>query len=458
MRSQSQLFLILLGIVIVVGIFAGRVIVSTPGGEVLFGAIALGVLFATFISPIIGLYTLIFSMLLSPETVVGSLPGRDIVVRLDEILLILITFTWLVRMAVYKELKLLKWTPLNRPIFVYILIMIISTTAGVFFGTVWSPLKGFFYTLRYIEYFLLFFLVANSVQNKRQIINFLTAFFITCLIISIYASSHIGEVGRVSAPFEGAGEPNTLGGYLVFMLALILGVYLYSSSVRIKFYLGGLALCIILPLLYTLSRASYLAIIPTYFTLIILSEKKKFLIGALLIAIMFSLVFMPEVVISRIKDTFISAAPFPDVKFAGISIGPSPAARVVSGRQALKDWVNHPVLGYGITGYGFLDNQYARNLVETGIIGLTVYLWLMFAIYKRAIGIYKSLEDRFYKGLTLGFIAGFIGLLTHALTANTFMILRIMEPFWFVAGIIMMIPRIIESEHQSTRKSIVHSP
>lgn len=455
MLRQNQLFLILLGVIIIAGIFAGRVIVFMPGGVVLFGAIALGVLIATFVSPILGLYTLIFSMLLSPETLVGELPGRDIVVRFDDFLLILITFTWLVRMAVYKELKLLKWTPLNRPIFIYTLVMIISTTAGIIFGTVGSPLKGFFYTLRYIEYFLLFFLVANSVQNKKQIINFLTAFLTTCLIISIYASSHIRGGGRVSAPFEGAGgEPNTLGGYLVFMLALILGVYLYSSSVRIRFYLGVLALCIILPFLYTLSRASYLAIIPAYFTLTILSEKKKFLIGALLIAIMLSLVFMPEVVILRIKDTFIPEAPYPDVKFAGISIGPSPAARVVSGRQALKDWVNHPVLGYGITGYKFLDNQYAGNLVEMGIIGFAVYLWLMFAIYKRAIEIYKSLEDRFYKGLTSGFIAGFIGLLTHALTANTFIIIRIMEPFWFVAGIIMMIPRIIEDEANPVKEGV----
>jgi hypothetical protein len=55
------------------------------------------------------------------------------------------------------------------------------------------------------------------------------------------------------------------------------------------------------------------------------------------------------------------------------------------------------------------------------------------------------------KGLTLGFIAGFIGLITHALTANTFIIIRIMEPFWFFAGIIMMLPALreeaIETDH-----------
>jgi mannitol-specific phosphotransferase system IIBC component len=56
------------------------------------------------------------------------------------------------------------------------------------------------------------------------------------------------------------------------------------------------------------------------------------------------------------------------------------------------------------------------------------------------------MDDNLYKGLTLGFIAGFIGLAIHALTANTFILIRIMEPFWFIAGIIMMLPKVKEEE------------
>jgi hypothetical protein len=36
-------------------------------------------------------------------------------------------------------------------------------------------------------------------------------------------------------------------------------------------------------------------------------------------------------------------------------------------------------------------------------------------------------------------MAGFIGLLFHATAANTFIIVRIMEPFWFVTGMVMML-------------------
>ncbi|MBW2168261.1 MAG: hypothetical protein JRG69_03200 [Deltaproteobacteria bacterium] len=40
----------------------------------------------------------------------------------------------------------------------------------------------------------------------------------------------------------------------------------------------------------------------------------------------------------------------------------------------------------------------------------------------------------------MGFLAGFIGLLVHSIGANTFIIVRIMEPFWFVLAMVIMIP------------------
>ncbi|NIW00300.1 hypothetical protein GWN26_14730 [Candidatus Saccharibacteria bacterium] len=52
----------------------------------------------------------------------------------------------------------------------------------------------------------------------------------------------------------------------------------------------------------------------------------------------------------------------------------------------------------------------------------------------------KAVKTPLFKGLTTGFLAGYIGLLFHAIGANTFIIVRIMEPFWFFAGIIAVLP------------------
>jgi hypothetical protein len=45
----------------------------------------------------------------------------------------------------------------------------------------------------------------------------------------------------------------------------------------------------------------------------------------------------------------------------------------------------------------------------------------------------------------MGFTAGFVGLVVHSLGTNTFILVRIMEPFWFFVGIIAVLP-MIESE------------
>jgi hypothetical protein len=68
----------------------------------------------------------------------------------------------------------------------------------------------------------------------------------------------------------------------------------------------------------------------------------------------------------------------------------------------------------------------------------------MLSIFRHSIIIYKKMDEEFYKGLALGFMAGFIGLAFHAITANTFIMIRTMEPFWFVAGIIMVLPELPE--------------
>jgi hypothetical protein len=61
----------------------------------------------------------------------------------------------------------------------------------------------------------------------------------------------------------------------------------------------------------------------------------------------------------------------------------------------------------------------------------------LYAIYRTGMTSHAHFEDPYLRGLALGFLMGFIGLLTHALGSNTFIIVRIMEPFWLVAGLLV---------------------
>jgi hypothetical protein len=405
------------------------------------------VFIATLINTDAGLAVLIFSMLLSPEIILGRVPGRDIVIRFDDFLLAVITFVWLAKTALNKGLALFIKTPLNKAIGVYLSVCIIATLKGAAQGYV-SPPTGLFYIMRYIEYFLLYVLVANHVHSKKQIKFFLTAFFITCALVSVYGILQIPSGKRVSAPFEGEiGEPNTFGGYLLFILCLAIGLFLQNFSQKLKIYLAGLAILIVPPFLYTLSRASYVGIIFSFIAFIILSKKKFVLISMMVTAIVIIIILRPEAVFSRVKYTF-QEREARLVKIGSTYLDQSSSARVVGWKDSFRAWKKNPILGRGITGLGFIDGQYIRTLPELGIVGFFAFLWLLWSILKHSVTSYKQMDDDLYKGLTLGFIAGFIGLVIHAITANTFIIIRIMEPFWFVAAIIMMMPTLREEEKE----------
>ena len=427
-------------------------------------AVAAGIILfmVSFVSSQIALYILIFSMLLSPEIIIGETGGaslgRGITLRLDDFILLIIGFGWLARMAIHKELGFFLKTPLNKPIGFYIVASLIATLLGALMGRV--DLKtGFLFVLKYFQYIIIYFMVVNHVQEKKQIHHFLWALLIACVIVSILGIAQIPGGERVSAPFEGEnGEPNTLGGYLILMMAITMGLFLTTHAWRDRIIYGGISILAFIPFLFTESRASYLGFFPILLVFAWLSEKRKLIIiGILFLAILLPTV-SPRVVKERIRYTFTQQAQSDQIQIANIKLDTSTSARLKSWQDALKDTAKHPVFGFGVTGYKFVDAQYPRILVETGIIGLFTFMLLLFAILKYGLTVFRGTSDVLYRGLSMGFLVGFVGLLFHATGANTFIIVRIMEPFWFVLGMVAVIPELetqspverprVESEEQ----------
>jgi O-antigen ligase len=97
-----------------------------------------------------------------------------------------------------------------------------------------------------------------------------------------------------------------------------------------------------------------------------------------------------------------------------------------------------------------MDAQYPRILVETGIVGLLAFAWLVHALFRVGLRTWRNAQDDLVRGLSVGFIAGLVGLLVHAIGANTFIIVRIMEPFWFLAGIIVVLSAMDEASMYSS--------
>lgn len=426
---------------------------STAPGTILMLALGGVVVIVSFMSTEAAIYILICSMLLSPEfgaTEGGIAEERSITVRADDLLILLIGFSWFARTAIQKELGLFPHTPLNRPILLYIFACAFPTALGMMVGRI-QGLSGIFYLLKYIEYFIIYFIVVNYMYSSKQAKSFVMVVLATCVLVCLYGILQIPGGGRVSAPFEGqAGEPNTFGGYLVLMWSVVLGLYLTTSNPRLKRWLLVISGLIVLPLMFTLSRASWAAAGGMYLVLIVLSERRALLIGMGVLLIALSPLIIPKQVALRAVGTFQAERGYAGTeKFGGVALDPSASARVTTNTRALEKWESSPIWGYGITGAGvFLDSQYFRTLVELGVIGLGAFLWLMWTTFRIGLHNYRNARSEFTRGISLGYLAGLGGLLVHALGSTTFIIIRIMEPFWLLTAVVLLLPTLEDVDQE----------
>ena len=406
----------------------------------------------SFINTDAALSILIFSMLLSPEFLLGGVSGRSVVLRADDVFLLVIFFGWLAKMAINKDLGLLKATPLNRPLLAYVLICIVSSGFGVLQGTN-NPKQSFFYLLKYAEYFLLFFMVTNSIHRKGQVRRFTYLMFVTCVLVSIYALAVYSPTVRATAPFEGrTGEPNTLAGYLIVIISMAIGIFIYSPSTRQKLMLGGFIGFLAVPFTLTLSRSGWLSFVPAYLTFIILSGRKKVLLVLVLVLLLATgPLFFPKEVVQRYRTIVPSDRKY-TVMSGQLPIDESAWLRVKSYENSIAIWAKYPILGLGVPGGGSVsDVQYSRVLREVGIVGFLIFIWMLFALFRVGIRTFKDPRlDDFGRGISLGFICALAGLVVMGVGTEVFIIIRIMEPFWFLAAMVTVLPETYSEEEAPT--------
>ena len=443
---KKFLFLaISLGLAYQISRFTGGFDLSYLAGVAAF-FLVLGV---SFVRGIDALYIIAVAMLFSPEIGGSSETGRSagegagLVIRLEDVLLVAIGVGWLLRTAYQKRRFGIARTSVNVAIAMYMTASIVCTLLSVVNGHV-KPMTGLFNNLKYFEYFFLFFMILAHVRRKEHIARIVKAMFIVFFCAMIYGYTQISLSGavRVCAPFD--TEPNTFGGYIVLIFCVIFGVVLVDPRTRIRLVCIGLMLFSLPPLLFTLSRASYIALIAGI-TAFLLVSRQRILVGAVLIGIigltMVMIPLIPQKIQNRVQGTFQRGTEY-QVSIAGVDLDPSASARIVSYRVALDRWIEAPFFGHGVTGTHFIDGQFFRLLAETGIVGFSAFMYVLWRLLSEVWRIYRVADPPFLKGVCLGFFCGAIAMFAHALSANTFIIVRIAEPFWLLAGLILLIPRL----------------
>jgi O-antigen ligase len=177
-------------------------------------------------------------------------------------------------------------------------------------------------------------------------------------------------------------------------------------------------------------------------------HKRQIAVAGALAVVLFPLL-APEPVIERIDYTFNQPESRGQIQVGGFRLDTSSSARIQSWKIGLQGWARRPITGYGVAGYIFMDAQYIRTLTEAGLLGFIAFCWLAWAVWRMARDRLRSASDRFSHALSMGYLAGYVAMLVHGIGANTFIIVRIMEPFWLLTALVVALPVSEETEKSS---------
>jgi len=382
-----------------------------------------------------GVYILVIAMLLSPEIEAGkTFSGeRMLNLRYDDVLILVIFLGVMAKLAFEGRLTPWQPSPINAGIMAYYGVCILATLLALERNLgAWDRRTAFFIMLKMLEFYLVFFLVGHAVRDLREVRRQLTLFFIVTLVVSTYAIYTIKTEPRVSAPFETGGtEPNTLGGYLVVCMCVAMGLFTQAKTPRHKVLFLLLTAIPFIPMLYTLSRASYVAFVVGASIIGFVSRRFVILlaVGLLLGSSAF---IMPKKVVERVVYTFQEDS---GTAVAGIKVDKSTHERFLVWRK-VKFIVSiggiFPWLGGGVSWENVLDSQYARVILETGLLGLATFWFLQFTLLRTAREAYRWTDDWVGRGLSMGIFAATFALIAHSIGTISFLIVRIMEPYWFL--------------------------
>lgn len=360
---------------------------------------------------------------------------------------------WVVGMLVMRRFQLMR-TPLNIPIAAFLIAAAIGVIMAVDFK---HSLKGYM-TLGWIS---IFFLFVNNVKDVTQFKRLVRILIIIATIAGAYAIfqhftriDFFGNVKYVQRSFARStgffNSPQTFGNYILLVLPVVFGLSFYSNTRREKRWLQLSGLIILTAIIFSYTRGVWLGVIGGLIFMAILRSKKLLfaLVTAIIVVSMFLVFLPPSRVTQRVVGTFKSERPVGD--------------RIYFWQGSLRIIRDYPITGLGWEGFGIVYREYkpaeGRQLVchahnnfidmavDSGLLGLGIFIWLLITIYKVGFHIFKELEDGYFKGIAWGFLGSFTAFLIAGLTQYNFGDSEVVMLFYFLLGMVMVIPRIVEAK------------
>jgi len=359
--------------------------------------------------------------------------------------------------------QLIPKSPMNRVFAVLAVMFYISMWRGWFFIGGSSPLsfsdERFSDWKNYMVLPILCLIVMMVVKNTKQMkILFCLMLFSAVLVNREYAhtvsSRDIGHFsyGVRSAGVLGYAGENGFGafeaGFLVFLLAFSTFTKKISYKVGIILFASLGLYC----LLYSFSRGAYGAFLLSIIFLGLIRDR-KLLIFALLLLVVWQVV-LPTAVQERISMTYDKSE----------GLDSSAQERVDLWQDALSLIAHDPIFGTGFDTYAQLHrvgiyedthNYYLKVMVETGIVGFILFLFLLGKAFALGFRLYRRADDKFLKALGLGFAAMIVSTAVANLFGDRWTYLQVNGFMWVLLGCVMRSLQLLQQQQEQESEAKV---
>lgn len=406
-----------------------------------------------------------------PYCITVFIPAKEVTA---EVLIVLGLMFWGFKMVSEEKLKFTT-SFLDLPILSFMAICI--------FSLFWS--NNPFVSLKELPLFLagplLYFIITNNINNKRQIDRILNVLLIIGGLFGIYGILQYngidfpfwrGNVARMQV-FGFFGNVNYFAEYLIAPLPIAISIFFVTRNKFKKSLLLIGILAMGTTLIVTFTRGSYLAVgislIFMFFLYIVnrgknfLKENKKIFIIILIAIIIVAFLFIiptplskPGTAISQIKrrvsiTRLINEFPF--------------GKRIAIWKYTVLMIKDHPLLGSGIGTFKYnslkyqakffdqgqnrslypygvdekVHNEYLQLWAEIGIIGLGIFIWLMISYFNYGIKLIKRVKDKYKQGIIIGLMGSVIAVLVDGLFGFPLHLSATVVLFWLALGLTMVV-------------------
>jgi O-antigen ligase len=350
-----------------------------------------------------------------------------------DLILVLILVYWMFRKP-KEKINFTLFTPLQ----VFLLVALVSLAVNSFTQPFNAFLEGLAYCLRFFLYSGLYFGVSWERKIRWEFYLYATGVVFSLLGILQYILypnlrnlSYLGWDPHYYRLFSTFLDPNFAGLFIV--ITFFLGLYIYRI-VKKKYWIIFSQLLLIIALILTLSRSSWLAFLVPLVWLIWKKRVWKFFIGTGIFVILLFFLPLPYRQITPIFRQETALARFDNWMYSIELVKQKPVfgygfnlLRSIQESGVVGDDTQRSHAGAGV------DNSFLFVLVTTGIIGGTAWIYLLVSMGKMGIYLMRS-----KKHAMLGetYVLTLSAICIHSLFVNSFFYPWIMIWMWILAGVV----------------------